>query len=78
VFDAHVSYYNGVKDIAVTIHRPASLALVRYSSEQCSSLLVNDRASSNSSHTLKSVSSVNESRMGHESWVQVISPSLIG
>jgi len=41
----------------------ASLTMVRCSSEQASSLRVKDGASSNWSHVLRSVSSVNESRM---------------
>ena len=70
VFDAHVSHCNGLKDTAVAMHaRPAFPTMVRCSSEQCSSPLVNDRASDNWSHVLQNVSSVNESRVGHESWV---------
>jgi len=43
-----------------------------------SSLLVKSWASGNQSNTLRSASFVNESREGHESWFQVMGPSVVG
>jgi len=62
---------NGLKDIAITLCRPASLTVVRYSLERCSSLLVSDRVSDNWPHTLRSASSVNEPQM-NESRMRIL------
>jgi len=52
--------------------------MVCCSSEQASLLFVKNGASGNWSHALRIASFVNESRVGHESRVQVIGSSLIG